>query len=157
MELDVLSNCFNIDDSSWQEEMDLVSKLIEEANVLIAEPLPIEFSMEHTGVGLKYKLSNTVTRNVGVQHSPAAKVIKKKMSKPCKKCCCYSHCHLNEHGRGSQVVEIVDSNLDYECSHLLDRSWQEFEEFEEEINTSHAMEVDPLISLFTAVNTDLGM
>ena len=54
-------------------------------------------------------------------------------------------------------MEIVDSNLEYECSHFLDRSWQEFEEFEEEINTSHAMEVDPLISLFTAVNANLGM
>ena len=42
-----LIKLFNIDDNSWQQEMDVVSKLIDEANLLIAEPPSSQFTMNH--------------------------------------------------------------------------------------------------------------
>ena len=120
---------FNIDDNSCQEEMNTISKMNYEANIIISEPLQIGISMTHAGVSL-----NTVMRNFGIQHSPDAKVVKNKMTKLCKKCHCYSHCHLIGHGRGFKEFEVFESHVEYKFSHLLDRSWQELDEFGEQWN-----------------------
>ena len=155
-----LIKLFNIDDNSWQQEMDVVSKLIDEANLLIAEPPSSQFTMKHTGVGLKYKLSNNaVTRKPGVQHSPMVKSMKVKHQKACNKCCCFSHCHVTNHEKNMLEMKLFSEYfVDQPSSfHLLDKSWQSLDEYKEELLSTSLLERDPFMSLKTAVQMDLEM
>ena len=97
-----LIKLFHIDDLSWQQEMDLVEKLIAESKV--AENAVISYDMNHLS-GLRYRLKAVTdhdrpVRELGVQHRAGAKVAKMKVVQTCKKCCCTSHCLLTSHAKG---------------------------------------------------------
>ena len=166
-----LIKLFHVDDVSWQEDMDTVEKLI--ADVKKDKAIDDEkteataqlYTMNHTGEGLRYRLAAVAgydcpVREVGVQHRPSAKIAKAKIVRPCSECCCSSHCMLTDHGNGGGDVSLNviggDVIKDYEFVNLLDRSWLEFNEYQEEM-INLPMEQDAFMSLLCAVNTDFGL
>ena len=78
------------------------------------------------------------------------------MIKPCKTCCCVSHCQVTEHGL--KAVPVVVNHYSYDKEHLFDnmpdRSWQGLDEYEEEM-CSLANKDNTLLSLMCSVNLDL--
>ena len=117
-----LIKLFNIDDQSWQEDMDLVEKLIEESKIT-------KNSTEDTRSRLKaVNNEETVKRKVGVQHKPSARLAKSKFTRPCSACCCLSHCEKNPHSDEQDVeVELHDLEvpeaMNVAIEGMLDRSW----------------------------------
>ena len=95
-------------------------------------------------------------RGEGVQYRAVARVARKKIIKPCKTCCCVSHCLVTEHG--PTTVPVVVNHYCYDKEHLFnympDRSWQGLEEYEEEM-FSLAYKDNTLMSLICSVNLDL--
>ena len=95
-------------------------------------------------------------RGEGVQYRAVARVARKKMIKPCKTCCCISHCLVTEHG--PKAVPVVVNHYCYDKEHLfdnvLDRFWQGLEEYKEEM-FSLAYKDNTLMSLICSVNLDL--
>ena len=69
-----------------------------------------------------------VTRKVGVQHKPSAKLAKSKFTRPCSSCCCLSHCEKNPHN-DEDDVQVEMSKLDVpdvrqvDFVDMLDKSW----------------------------------
>ena len=163
-----LIKLFNVDDVSWQQEMDLVEKLIDEVKDVKSEVNAQHYVMDHTGEGLRYRLTavsgyDRPEREIGVQHRPSAKFARAKMVQPCDKCCCSSHCHLTSHG-GKDVVPLdvsflgvasLDDNQQYEFADLMDRSWMDRDEYQGELLEMVSLEQDQFMSLLCAVNTDL--
>ena len=94
---------FNIDDISWQQEMDLIEKLIEEAKAVNTGEDVNSYDMNHL-TGLRYRLkvvgdNDHPVRELGVQHRDGTKMSKMKMVKKWRYCCCVYHCLLTSHER----------------------------------------------------------
>ena len=165
-----LIKLFNIDDVTWQQDMDEVARLLEEVedpknnnDESVDKPkAATEFTMSHTGEGLKYRLVQAgyevPSRDIGVQNKPAAKVARAKIAQPCKDCCCFSHCVLTDHGKNLVSAEVpeYDEVQEHKFVNLLDRSWQEFDVYKEDMFSAKFLEQDQFMSLLTAVNTDFG-
>ena len=121
-----LVKLFNIDDENWQEDMDLVEKLIEESKVS-KDDSKVEAARSRLGAVHEEEV---VRRKVGVQHKPSARIAKSKFTKPCAACCCLSHCEKSPH-TGDNDVELELSDLevpevrDVVFVDMLDRSWIE--------------------------------
>ena len=118
--------------------------------------------MKHTGDGLRYRLKaiggqGLVQREDGVQHSLAAKAARSKLLKTCGKCCCISHCLLACHidGNASEFERNWFQEEEMVHSKLLDRSWMDNYQFEQEMMESVVTEHDDMTGLLCAVNTDL--
>ena len=151
-----LIKLFNIDDASWQEDMDLVEKLIKEMNE-DKEEIVKKYTMNFM-TGLKVRLKavgdhDLPQREAGVQHSVKAKMTKLKMTKGCDNCCCYSHCMMNEHGRTAGTLDIdVELYKESLFPNLLDRTLDKFEDYKAELLDKASM----VNCLPYAVHTDLG-
>ena len=158
---------FNIEDESWQEDMDLVEKLIEEAKVKKDES-------EHENSRSRLKAvdgEGNIVRQVGVQHKPSAKIAKSKFTKPCNSCCCLSHCEKNPHKDDNDVevkldqLECLDAKDDDECDEvlndepvdMLDRSWMSTTAYEAELVESVPLlfSQDKFMEVLCSVNMDL--
>ena len=171
-----LIRLFNIDDESWQEDMDLVEKLIEESKV-------IKKDSEDTRSRLKaVNDEETVKRKLGVQHKPSARLAKSKFTRPCNTCCCLPHCEKNPH-RDEHDVKVDLSDLevpdviDAEFVGMLDRSWvcdvtdykagvietapnaldMLMADYQTELLDSVPLVQDNFMSMLCSVNTDLKM
>ena len=160
-----LIKLFNIDDVSWQQDMDEVDRLLkavkESKNDEIDDKSSnaAQYSMSHTGEGLRFRLTavsghDPPVRELGVQHRPAAQVARAKFAQPCQDCCCYSHCKLTEHGRNLVTFSVTGSGATFEYADLLDRSWLEDDDYVEEMYNATALQQDQFMSLLTAVQTD---
>ena len=155
-----LVKLFHIDDVSWQQDMDLVEKLIAESKDPKVKDDVQSYDMNHL-TGLRYRLKavsghNCPTRDTGVQHKAGARVAKMKQIQACKKCCCASHCLIASHGKN--VTELHDNKVNakqYLFDTLLDWSWTEFEEYKQQMFDDLPIKEDKLMSLLCAVNTDL--
>ena len=151
-----LIKLFNIDDASWQEDMDIVEKLIEDTKVE---------KKDSKKVDTRYRLKATdgeesVQRRVGVQHLPSAKIAKSKFTRPCSSCCCLSHCEKNPHNDDKDeelVLADLDtpSSIDVEVKNMLDRSWMEETEYETELLESVPQVKNKFMSLLCPINMDL--
>ena len=158
--------------------MDLIEKLIEEAKVvntgedvhwagaiessntrqcLSSNP---SYDMNHLS-GLRYRLKavgghNHPVRELGVQHRVGVKMSKMKMVKSCKKCCCVNHCLLTGHERSDVIVSFdhLKAAVEDEFPNMLDKSWNEFEDYEQGVLDTLPLVEDKLMSLLCAVNTD---
>ena len=155
----VMLDKVNIDDASWQEDMDLVEKLIKEVNE-DKEEIVKKYTMNFM-TGLKIRLKavgdhDLPQREAGVQHSVKAKMTKLKMTKGCDNCCCYPHCMMNEHGKTAGTLD-VDVELCKESLFpgLLDRAWDQFEDYKVQMFDELPMVQDKLMSMLHAVNIDL--
>ena len=172
-----LIKLFNIDDQSWQEDMDLVEKLIEESKV-------IKNNSEDTRSRLKaVNNEENVKRKVGVQHKSSARLAKSKFTRPCSACCCLSHCEKNPHSDEHDVeVELSDLDvpevIDVEVEGMLDRSWvcdvKDYEadviettlydhdrlllaDYQTDLLDSVPLVQDTFMSLLCSLNTDLKL
>ena len=170
-----LIRLFNIDDESWQEDMDLVEKLIEESKV-------IKKDSEDTRSRLKaVNNEETVKRKIGVQHKPSARLAKSKFTRPCNACCCLSHCEKNPHNDEHDIeVNLSDLEvpevIDVKFEGMLDRSWvcdeTDYEvdvtemtfsdhdrflmaDYQTELLDSVPLVQDKFMSLLCSINTDL--
>ena len=149
-----LVKLFNIQDTTWVDDMNTVEKVV--------DALKKEGSEESEGVHISQgKLDvngcqRSLQRGEGVQHCLVAKIAKKKMIRPCKTCCCMSHCQVTEHG--PKAVPVVVNNYSYDkedmFDNMLDRSWLDLEEYEEEM-CMLANKDNTLLSLMCSVNMDL--
>ena len=154
-----LIKLFNIDDASWQEDMDLVEKLIKE--VYDDKKDAVKKYEVNLMSGLKVRLKAVSSydlpqREVGVQHNLKAKMTKLKMTKGCKNCCCYSHCVISEHGKTVGTLDLnVELSKEFMFPDLLDRAWDEFEDYKVEMFDALPMVQDKLVSVLHAINTDL--
>ena len=103
--------------------------------------------------GLDVRLKAVGGHEVGVQHSVKAKMTKLKMIKRCMNCCCYPHSILN-------TVDTlgIDVELSKEFTpDLLDRAWNEFEDYKVQMLDGMHVVQDNLAYLLRAINTtDLG-
>ena len=170
-----LIKLFHIDDQDWQADMAEVEKIVsalkqdkEEAS------LPV-YSMSHTGDGLRYRLdrlnatsTDGVKRRAGVQHKVGTKTAKNKFEKTCEKCCCSSHCSVavHEFGRNRQpdqnLVQFTFDDSDVSrvevnaFPHMLDRSWMDLDELQEEVMDSFVKQHEDFMGLLCSVNTDLS-
>ena len=151
-----LIKLFNIDDGSWQEDMDIVEKLIEDTKVE---------KKDSKKVDTRYRLKatdgeETVQRKVGVQHLPSARLAKTKFTRPCISCCCLSHCEKNPHNddNDKQLVLAdldIPRSVDVEVKDMLDRSWMEETEYEAELLESVPQVRNKFMSVLCATNMDL--
>ena len=173
-----LIKLFNIDDISWQQEMDLIEKLIEEAKAastggdvnlagaitssntrqcLSSDP---SYDMNHL-TGLRYRLKavgghDHPVRELGVQHKVGAKMSKMKMIRNCKDCCCVNHCLLTGHDRSDVSFDHFEASVEYKFPNMLDKSWNESEDYEQGVIDTVPLVEDRLMSLLCAVNTDFS-
>ena len=155
-----LIKLFNIDDASWQEDMDLVEKLIKEVTDEKEEVVK-KYTMNFTS-GLKVRLKavgdyDSPKRQVGVQHNMKAMMSKLKMTRGCKNCCCYPHCVMNEHRKSVGPPDFhMELGKEFMFPGLLDRAWDEFDEYKVDLFDSMPVAQDKLVSILHAINTDLG-
>ena len=112
--------------------------------------------------GLKVRLKavsghDLPQREVGVQHNVQAKMSKLKMTKGCTDCCCHLHCGLTEHGKSVGTLDIdTEMSKQYKFPDLLDRAWDECENYKVGLFDDMPVVQDKLVSLLRAINTDLG-
>ena len=126
-----LVKLFNIQDTTWVDDMNTVEKVVnalkknDEAESVHVSRVDLDVT------GSKRSLQ----RGEDVQHRAVAKILKKKMSKPCETCCCLSHCQITEHG--AEAVPVVVNSYSYDkeqfFENMPDRSWHGLEEYEEEM------------------------
>ena len=111
-----LIKLFHIDDQNWQDDMAEVEKLIDELQNDENSDATKTYSMSHAGEGLRFRLTATsghdlISRNVGVQYRPSAKIARSKFLQPCSKCCCISHCLFAGHGNGIVTADVPELNV----------------------------------------------
>ena len=169
-----LIKLFHIDDQDWQADMAEVERLVSAFKQQGEASLPV-FKMSYTGDGLRYRLDRLnatsidgVQRKLGVQNRVGSKTAKSKFEKPCGKCCCASHCAVAVHeSRRKRPAdkESVQFTFDYgdvamaevnAFHNMLDRSWMDLQEFEEEVMDSFVQQHEDFMGLLCSVNTDLS-
>ena len=170
-----LVKLFNIDDENWQEDMDLVEKLIEESKVP-KDDSKVEATRSRLGAVHEEEV---VRRKVGVQHKPSARIAKSKFTRPCTVCCCLSHCEKSPHTDDNDVeVELSDLEVpdvrDVVFVDMLDRSWIEdvtelvesspsnyikfqMTDHEEELLDTVPLIQDHFMNVLCSVNMDLNL
>ena len=148
-----LVKLFNIEDSTWLDDMHTVERVVAALRKENGESEGELVNQVEQEVPSSQK---RLQRGEGVQYRAVARVARKKIIKPCKTCCCVSHCLVTEHG--PTTVPVVVNHYCYEKEHLFnympDRSWQGLEEYEEEM-FSLAYKDNTLMSLICSVNLDL--
>ena len=122
--------------------------------------------MSKAGDGLRFRLTATsghkdLSRKPGVQVNEEARAAKNKIKraeflKPCKRCCCITHCIFFQHNKKDQMVAIRnEEDQGREFYNMLDRSWQTKDVIEDELDEIVASQ-DPFMSLLCATNLNLG-
>ena len=89
-----------------------------------------------------------------VQHRVGAKMSKMKKVKNCKNCCCVNHCLLTGYERSDVSFDHHEASVEYKFPNMLDKSWNEFEDYEQDVLDTLPLVEDKLMSLLCAVNTD---
>ena len=81
---------------------------------------------------------------------------KLKMTKGCDNCCCYPHCIMNEHGKSASTLDVnVELCKESLFPGLLDRAWDQFEDYKVQMFDELPMVQDKLMSMLHAVNINL--
>ena len=77
-----------------------------------------------------------------------------KMVKNCKNCCCVNYCLLTGHERSDVSFDHHEGAVEYKFPNMLDKSWNEFEDYVQDVPDTLPLVEDKLMSLLCAVNTD---
>ena len=81
-----------------------------------------------------------------------------KLVKNCKVCCCVNHCLLTGHERNDVSRDVscdhLEAAVEDEFPNMLDKSWNEFEDYEQDVLNTIPLVEDILKLLLCAVNTD---
>jgi len=94
-------------------------------------------------------------RKDGTQHNLKSKMTKLKMTKACENCCCNPHC-VHEHGKTVGTLDVnVELFKEFMFPDLLDRAWDEFDDYKVEMFDDLPMVQDKLVSVLHAIHTDL--
>ena len=162
-----LVKLFNIDDTTWKDDMNEVEKILDVMKKE-GETLPKKAATEYEVIppknaGLRIRLKarsdRSVERATPVQNNLKAKDAKKKMEK-CSVCCCQSHHKFQEHEEveAFQMFQkcVNDGEPDCFISNLLDRSWDDNMQFQEHLLTS-ALEGRDIMSWLCALHTDFKL
>ena len=80
---------------------------------------------------------------------------KSKMTKGCNNCCCHSHCVLSEHGKTDDALAIVELSKEFKFPGLLDRAWDEFEDYKVDMFDDLPVVQEKLVSVLHAIHTEL--
>ena len=97
---------------------------------------------------------NLPKRNVGVHRKLSCTVARSKFSKPCRRCCCISHCLFFKHINNEVMVDVTDASPQkVKFSEMFDRSWIDTKTYEEEMFDIDRLE--PFMSLLCSTNLDL--
>ena len=152
-----LIKLFNIDDQSWMDEMAEVEKPVfdlqsDEAN---------DNREASESVEVRDSAENDVHRDYIMNHVSdlrfklTAKVAWSSSLKPCRKCCCYSHCLFAKHGtiKGSKERLMIQACPQFNFAGMLDKSWLAVYEYEEEI-LDVATAQDQFMQLLCSVNVN---
>ena len=81
---------------------------------------------------------------------------KMKMIRNCKDCCCVNHCLLTGHDRSDVSFDHFEASVEYKFPNMLDKSWNESEDYEQGVIDTVPLVEDRLMSLLCAVNTDFS-
>ena len=94
---------------------------------------------------------------VDVQHNVKTKLTKLKMTEGCMNCRCYPHCILNYHWKTVGTLDFdVELSKEFRFPDMLDRAWDEFEDYKVELYDGMLGVQDKLVYLLHAINIDLG-
>ena len=143
-----LIKLFNIEDTTWSQDLDLVDKLIKDIK----------------GQGARPRLNavsgpDFVRRQTGVQFNSKAQSVRTKLNSCCKTCCCLSHCQLTPHAKKDEpVLKVGCEPINVLQYYLLDRSWDNFDAFENELEDNYPanFSTDAIMSLICGVNMDFS-
>ena len=131
-------SCTDVDE---QKEPDVKNTLISEYK---------EFAM---------KLSEKVNKEVNDNEDDVKKhamMTKLKMTKGCENYCCFPHCILNEHRKTVGTLDVyVELSKESLFPGLLDRAWDQYEDYKVQMFDDLPMVQDKLMSILHAVNIDL--
>ena len=157
----------NIDDTNWLDEMAEIEKLVDllekdslSTNDVVDENLSTNKNIVNAGGEFSRSRLNAtsgnfgLTRETGVQRSKEAKSKRSLFMKPCRRCCCVSHCLFFKHSEKDEMVNVADTKcpqVNYE--NMLDKSWVEVNYLDD--TNFAAKNEDPLMSLLCATNLDL--
>ena len=151
-----LIKLFNIEDTTWLDDMSEIEKFIDGLKKDDEYPKMIEdaniVKTRHDGVGGHDKPQ----REEGVQHRPGAKLAKSKVVKQCKKCCCKPHCMLTDHH--VSALPVVLNGITYKQEDtfaMIGKPEIDIEQFEEELSCMAFDQEDNFMSVLCALNTDL--
>ena len=149
----------NIDDTNWLDDLEEAEKLI--AVLQDEEAKDKTYIMSKADEGsLRFRLTatsghNLPKRNVGVHRKPNCTVARSKFLKPCRRCCCISHCLFFKHSKNDEMVDVGNTSAPkVKFVDMLDRSWLDAETYEEEIFDIDRH--DPFMSLLCATNLTLN-
>ena len=142
-----LIKLFNIDDESWQSDMDKVEKLMNQMEEIKGDKKQVTF-VEDKRVVRKKKMQVTEEPKIGEKLS--AWLAKKKA---CKWCCCSSHCSIVEHD--PRFCDIQTSGQQVNFQGMLDRSWLDEVMYKESVDVEPVYK-DFVLNMISSVNVDLG-
>ena len=157
----------HIDDTTWLDEMAKIEKItIEDSDEDVTKEKTYIINKAGDGDGFRFRLTATsghksLSRQPGVQGNVEAVAAKAKVKraeflKPCKRCCCITHCVFFQHSKTDQMVTIRDQeSQDKEFFDMLDKSWDTKDAIEEQLEESSSSK-DPLLSMLCATNLNLG-
>ena len=136
-----LIKLFNIDDTSWREDLGKLDRLLEEVNAEDENETVVALDSSHNCslIGLKLELWSRG----------------KKAS--CKEHCCVSHCVIDTHGRNAKKFTPVQTEERRDQFELFDKSWWSAEQYKETLTeTDNATAtMDNLTSLIVRTQLDL--
>ena len=147
-----LIKLFNIDDQSWMEEMAEVEKLVFDLQDIEAK--------EQTKVVDKSEgsIEDEVQKNYVMKHVSDLKfklTAKTSFSslKPCRKCCCFSHCLVQHTVSNADVDLRVKPCPKYVFTGMLDGSWTNSDVYEGML-ADESEDKDQFMSMLCSVNTN---
>ena len=162
---------FNIEDSTWQDDMRDIEKLREDllkidqgeyaARVIRENVSSTEGSFARSRLSAVGGYQDVVAleRHDGVQNIPRAKAVKLKFLKSCSSCCCFGHCTMESHADldSSQSLSIGSLHEEQQSDYynLWDFSWFTADEFAEELVTVSSR-TSTLTDLLSAIHVDLS-
>ena len=141
-----LIKLFNIDDESWQSDMDKVERLMKQMEEDKGVKKQVTF-VEDKRVVINKKTQVTEEPKIGEKLS--AWLAKKKA---CKRCCCSSHCSIVEHDASFCDIQTSGQQVYYQG--MLDRSWLDEVMYKESVDVEPVYK-DFILNMITSVNVDL--
>ena len=146
-----MAKLFNSQVTTWVDNMNTVDNVIDALKKKDKVEGELADEVKHDVAISQKKLQ----RGEVVQRCAVARVAKK--ITPCKTFSCVLHCQVFEHGPKAVPVDVNHYSCDKEhlFDNILDRSWLDLEEYEEEM-CSLANKDNTLMSLICSANLDLA-
>ena len=146
-----LVKLFHVDDKMWTAELGDVEQIIDTIN-----NEEIDSGENESGNSQSFNSTSSDLQQLGQKLKLFVK--EKSAGKPCKMCCCLSHCKLVEnHGRSGKKLDVSTllREEDRQPLEIMDRSWDLEDEYEEMFDYSIPTATSDVLGLIASVNVDL--